>query len=177
MSPGNKTVIETRGELEIVIKRSFDAPAEFVFDAWTKPELVRHWWVPEAHGVEGVRFEADVRPGGSYRYVLRAPAEGSGEAAGAGAEFAMSGRYIEVVRPSRLVHTEVFEPTAAGPEPDAQEAIVTVTFEEVRGRTHLVSRIVCASKEMRDAYLANMEPATSAAMDKLADLLESLRSQ
>jgi uncharacterized protein YndB with AHSA1/START domain len=89
----------------------------------------------------------------------------------------MSGRYLEVVRPSRLVHTEVFEPTAAGPEPGAEEVVVTVTFEEVRGRTHLVSRIVCPSKEVRDAYLANMEPATSAAMEKLADLLESLRSQ
>jgi uncharacterized protein YndB with AHSA1/START domain len=172
MSGASKTVIETRGEREIVIKRSFDAPAELVFDAWTKPELVRTWWVPEAHGVEGVRFEADVRAGGSYRYVLRVPAEG-----GAGAEFAMSGRYLEVVRPSRLVHTEVFEPTAAGPEPGAEEVVVTVTFEEVRGRTHLVSRIVCPSKEVRDAYLANMEPATSAAMEKLADLLESLRSQ
>ena len=84
MSPANKTVIETRGELEIVIRRSFDAPAELVFDAWTRPELVRSWWVPEAHGVEGVRFDADVRAGGTYRYVLRAPAESSGEAAGAG---------------------------------------------------------------------------------------------
>jgi uncharacterized protein YndB with AHSA1/START domain len=174
MSPGSKTVIETRGEREIVIKRSFDAPAELVFDAWTRPEFVRRWWVPEAHGVEGVRFEADVRVGGSYRYVLRAP---TGDAAGTWAEFAMSGRYIEVVRPSRLVHTEVFEPTAAGPEPDAQEAVVTVTFDEVRGRTNLVSRIVCSSKDYRDAYLANMEPATSAAMEKLADLLESQRSK
>jgi uncharacterized protein YndB with AHSA1/START domain len=174
MNRANKTVIETKGDLEIVIRRSFDAPAALVFDAWTKPEFVRNWWVPEAHGVEGVRFEADVRVGGSYRYVLRAP---TGEAAGAWAEFAMSGRYIEVVRPSRLVHTEVFEPTAAGPEPGAQEVVVTVTFEEERGRTHLVSRIVCPSKEVRDGYLANMEPATSAAMEKLADLLESQRSK
>lgn len=177
MSSANKTVIETRGEREIVIKRSFDAPAELVFDAWTKPELVRRWWVPEAHGVEGVSFEAEVRTGGSYRYVLRAPAEGSGEAAGAGAEFAMSGRYIEVVRPSRLVHTEVLGPAAAGAEPYAPEVLVTVTFEEDRGRTRVVSRIVCASKEARDDYLAAMEPATSAAMEKLAELLESLRSQ
>ena len=177
MNPANRTVIETRGDREIVIKRSFDAPAELVFDAWTKPELVRRWWVPEAHGVEGVRFEADVRAGGSYRYVLRAPAEGSGDAAGAGVEFAMSGRYLEVVRPSRLVHTEVLGPADAGAEPYAPEALVTVTFDEDRGRTRVVSVIVCASKEARDAYFAAMEPATSAAMGKLADLLDSLRSR
>jgi uncharacterized protein YndB with AHSA1/START domain len=178
MSPASKTVIETRGEREIVIRRSFDAPAELVFDAWTNPDVVSGWWVPEAHGVEGVRFEADVRVGGSWRYVLRAPAESPGETGGAGAwaEFAMSGRYIEVVRPSRLVYTEVFEPTAAGPSPEIPESVVTVTFEEERGRTHLVSRIVCASQEFRDAYLANMEPATSAAMDKLAGLVESKSS-
>jgi uncharacterized protein YndB with AHSA1/START domain len=174
MSPASKTVIEARGDREIIIKRTFDAPVELVFDAWTKPELVRRWWAPAALGVEPVRFDADVRAGGSYRYVVRAPAV---EELGAGAAFAMSGRYVEVVRPSRLVYTEVFEPTADGPEPGAEEVVVTVTFEEDRGRTHVVSLTVCPSKEARDGYLTAAEAGTSAAMDQLDDLLRSLRSQ
>lgn len=189
MNPARKTVIETLGDREIVIRRSFDAPAALVFDAWTKPDVVRLWWVPEAHGVEGVRFEADVRVGGTWRYVLRAPVVGpdesgavsdAGSEAGSGAtwaEFAMSGWYMEVERPSRLVYTEVFEPTATGPVPEIPSSIVTVTFVEKDGRTQLLSRIVCASREFRDAYLANMEPATSAAMDKLASLVESKPSK
>ena len=156
------TTMELSGDREIVIARTFRAPPRIVFDAWTKPELVRRWWAPKSLGTEITGCEADVRVGGTYRYVTRA-AEG---------EFAFIGEYTEITPPSRLVYTQVFEPMA-----DAGAAVVTVTFEDDgRGNTRLVSRELYPSKEIREAVLASgMEHGMRETMDQLDELVASLR--
>jgi uncharacterized protein YndB with AHSA1/START domain len=163
----NQTSMELKGDREIVIARTFNGPSRTVFDAWTKPELVRRWWAPKSHRVSVVSCEADVRVGGGYRYVLRLDS---------GNEFAFAGRYIEVTPHSRLVYGEIYEPTAAGVKPGDPEVIITVTFDERDGKTHLVSHSLCPSKEVRDAIIASgMETGMRAAMDQLEELVASLQ--
>lgn len=123
-------------------------------------------WAPRLLGVSVVGCEADVRAGGSYRYVLRD---------NAGAEFAFSGKYIEVTPHSRLVYTQVFEPTASGAKPEDAEGIITVTFEERDGKARLVSHSMCPSKEVRDGILASgVEGGMRETMDQLDELVTSL---
>ena len=160
----NQTTKELRSDREIVITRTFNGPPRIVFDAWTRPELVKRWWAPGSRGV--AECEADVRPGGRYRYVIRLDG---------GHVFAFSGKYIEVVPPSRLVYTEVFEPTASGANPDDAGLIVTVTFDEHEGKTDMVSHSLCPSKEVRDQILASgMEQGMRQTMDQLDELVASL---
>jgi uncharacterized protein YndB with AHSA1/START domain len=163
----SQTTMELRGDREIVIARTFNGPARIVFDAWTKPELVKRWWAPKSHHVSVVGCDAAVRVGGGYRYVLRLDT---------GNEFAFSGRYTEVTPHSRLVYTQVFEPTASGANEGDEEVIITVTFDEHHGKTHLVSRSLCPSKEVRDAIIASgMEHGMRETMDQLDALVASLR--
>jgi uncharacterized protein YndB with AHSA1/START domain len=166
MARTNETILELRGDREIVIERTFNAPAAIVFEAWTRPELVQRWWAPRTFRDVMLTCEADVRPGGRYRYVMQA---------GAGRRMAFSGRYLEVSPPSRLVHTQIFEPAAAGPEPDAPAITVTVTFEDRGGRTHVVSHTVCPTSELRDTIIASgMETGMRQTMDQLDELVELL---
>jgi uncharacterized protein YndB with AHSA1/START domain len=159
--------MELEGDRTIVIARTFNGPARFVFDAWTRPELVRRWWAPQSLGDSIVSCDADIRVGGSYRYVLT-PATGGA--------FAFSGRYTEITPHSRLVYTQMFEPTAAGATPGDTPLIVTVTLDEHDGKTHLVEHVVCPSKEVRDVILASgMEHGMREAMDRLDELVASLR--
>ena len=165
--PVNQTTLELQGDREIVISRTFNGPARIVFDAWTKPELVMRWWAPKGLGVSMISCDADVRVGGQYRYVFRHRT---------GAALAFSGRYTEVTPPSRLVYTQIFEPTAGGANPVADEVVITVTFEEGDGRTHLVSRSLCPTKEIRDAIIASgMETGMRETMDQLDELVAELR--
>jgi uncharacterized protein YndB with AHSA1/START domain len=161
-----RTTLEVKGDLEIVITRTFDAPAGIVFAAWTRPELVRRWWAPASLGVTIVSCDADVRVGGSYRYVLHH----------AGSEFAFSGRYTEVAPPSRIAYTQVFEPTASGAPPGDGDVLVTVTFEDDAGRTHVVSHTQCPSRDVRDGIIASgMEHGMRECMEQLDALVASLR--
>lgn len=160
-STRNETSMTLESDRGIVIARTFNGPARIVFDAWTKPELVRRWWAPKSHSVVVVSCEADLRVGGAYRYVLRQPDE---------SEFAFSGRYVEITPYSRLVYTQDFEPMI-----EAGEVTVTVTFEEHGGKTRLVSREVYPSPEAREAALsAGMEHGMRATMDQLDELVASL---
>jgi uncharacterized protein YndB with AHSA1/START domain len=153
----------------IVIARAFNGPARIVFEAVTKADLVRRWWAPTSLGDSGVSFEADVRVGGKYRYVIRSSQ---------GNAVAFSGRYTEVAPPTRLVYTQHFEPTASGPMPGAEELIVTVTFDERGGKTHMVQHILCPSKDVRDVILASgMEHGMRITMDQLDELVASLASE
>ena len=162
----NQTSLELRGDREIVIERTFNAPPRIVFDAWTRPELVRRWWAPKSRRVSLVGCDADVRAGGSYRYVAKLDA---------GGQFAFSGVYTEVTPYSRLVHTEIFEPTASGATTDDVPLIVTVTFEERDGKTHVVSHSLCPSKEVRDMIIASgMEHGMRESMDQLDELAATL---
>jgi uncharacterized protein YndB with AHSA1/START domain len=153
--------MDLEGDRTIVITRTFAAPARILFDAWTRADLVKRWWAPKSHGVSMARCEADVRPGGAYRYVLQRE----------GQEIAFSGTYTEVTPHSRLVYTNVFEPMRA-----AGEAICTVTFEERDGRTRLVSREVYPSGAVRDQVIASgMEKGMRETMEQLESLVTSLQ--
>lgn len=125
----NRTTVE-RSEREVVVMRTFDAPARIVFEAWTRPELFQRWWAPKSLGMSLRSCEMDVRVGGGYRLVFEP-----------GMEF--FGKYLEVTPPSRLVWTND-ESGGAGP-------VTTVTFEEKAGKTHLTLRELYPSKEALDA--------------------------
>jgi len=148
-------LITLPSDLEILITREFDAPAELVFDAWTTPELVKRWWA----GDRGVVTEAqiDLRIGGRWRWVMTA---------NGGFEVAFSGEYREIDRPHRLVRTEVFEMF-----PDA-EAVGTLTFEEANGVTTLKILALYPSHEHRDAAIASgMEGGLQTSLNELEELV------
>jgi uncharacterized protein YndB with AHSA1/START domain len=165
--PANQTTLELQGDREIVITRTFNGPPRIVFDAWTKPEHVMRWWAPKGLGTAMISVDADVRAGGHYRYVFRHRT---------GATLGFSGKYVEVTPPSRLVYTQLFEPTAGGAQPGDPEVVITVTFEERNGKTHLVSSSLCPTREIRDAIIATgMEKGMRETMDQLDELVAELR--
>jgi len=142
---------------EILITRTFDAPAARVFDAWTTPEHVRQWWGSDDAPM--VECDIDLRVGGAWRYVTRGTD---------GTEFAWHGTYREVERPGRLVSTEVFEGF-----PDA-EAVNTATLTEDDGTTTLTVTVLHSSKENRDGHLdSGMEAGMQVVLDRLEDLVRS----
>jgi len=132
----NRTTVERKSEREFVVTRTFNGPARLVFQAWTKPELLKLWWVPKSAGMSMVSCEADVRVGGTYRFVF---------IHGASEPMAFYGRYLEVIPNSRLVWTNE--------EGDGGEAITTVTFEEKGGKTLLVLHELHPSKEAVDGAI------------------------
>ena len=148
----NRTMVQRKSERELVVTRTFNAPARLVFEAWTRPELLKRWWAPKSTGVSLLSCEADVRVGGSYRFEFGH--EGS-------KPFVFFGSYIEVTPYSRLVWTN--DETDDG-------AVTTVTFEEKAGQTLLVMHELYPSKEALDAAIAGMEggmPETFAQLDEL----------
>ncbi len=133
----NRTTVERKSERELVVTRSFNGPARIVFEAWTKPELLKRWWAPKSTGMSLLSCEADVRVGGRYRFVFSHDAwKGT---------MAFYGKYIEVTPHSRLVWTNE--------EGDGGESITTVTFEEKGGKTLLVMHELHPSKEALDGAL------------------------
>jgi uncharacterized protein YndB with AHSA1/START domain len=135
----NRTTVERRSERELVVTRTFNAPARIVFEAWTTPELLMRWWAPKSFGVSFLSCEADARTGGTYRFVFRHPASGQ--------PMAFFGRYLEVTPPSRLVWTNE--------EGGEGGSVTTVTFEERGGETLVVMRDVYPSKEALDEAIAS----------------------
>jgi uncharacterized protein YndB with AHSA1/START domain len=129
----NRTTVERTSEREFAVTRTFDAPARLVFEAWTKPELLKRWWAPKSMGMSLVSCEADIRVGGTYRFVFGL--DGS-------KTMAFFGKYLEVKPHSRLVWTNE--------EGDGGEAVTTVTFEEKDGKTLLILCERHPSKEAVD---------------------------
>jgi uncharacterized protein YndB with AHSA1/START domain len=151
----NRTTVERKSERELVVTRTFNGPARIVFEAWTKPELFKRWWVPKSIGVSLLSCEMDVRVGGKYRLVF-------GNDASKAMEF--FGRYLEVTPHSRLVWTN--------DEGDEGGAVTTVTFEEKGGQTLLVKHDLYPSKEALDGEGAvDGMPET---LDQLDELLVAL---
>src|SRR5450432_1340498 len=132
----NRTSVERRSERELVVTRTFNGPARLVFEAWTKPELFKRWWVPKSIGVSLLSCEMDVRVGGKYRLAF-------GNDASTPMEF--FGRYIEVTPSSRLAWTN--------DEGGDGGAVTTVTFEEKDGKTLLVKHDLYPSKEALDGAI------------------------
>ena len=155
----NRTTVERKSEREIVVTRTFNGPARIVFEAWTKPELFKQWWVPKSMGMFLRSCEMDVRVGGRYRLVFGHDASNPDE---------FFGRYIEVTPYSRLVWTND-EGGDAGP-------VTTVTFEEKGGRTLLVLHELYPSKEALDAAGTGAADATVETFEQLDELLVALVS-
>jgi len=150
----NRTTVERKSERELVVTRTFNGPARIVFEAWTKPELFRRWWVPKSMGMVLRSCEMDVRVGGTYRLAF----EPDG--------VAFFGTYLEVTPPSRLVWTNE-ESGEGGP-------VTTVTFEEIGGQTLLVMHELYPSKEALDAAGTGAADATVETFAQLDELLLAL---
>jgi uncharacterized protein YndB with AHSA1/START domain len=115
----NPTDVQRKSDRELVVTRTFDAPARLVFEAWRNPELFRRWWVPEASGLTLLACEMDVRTGGAYRLEFGHPAMDQ--------PMAFYGSYLDVVPGQRIVWTNE--------ESGDQGAVTSVLFEERDGRT------------------------------------------
>lgn len=149
----NLTTVERTSERELAVTRSFNGPARIVFEAWTKPELLKRWWAPKSMGISFVSCEADVRTGGTYRFVFNHAA--------AEQPMAFFGRYIEVTPDARIVWTN--EESPDGP-------LTTVTFEEKGDQTLLVMRELYPSKQILDDALASGSTGTSGAGEQFEQL-------
>jgi uncharacterized protein YndB with AHSA1/START domain len=134
-----ETTVERKSERELVVTRTFNGPAHVVFNAWTKPELLKRWWVPKSCGISFLSCEADVRTGGTYRFVFSHPSSEQ--------PVSFFGRYVEVTPPSRLVWTN--------DEGEEGGAVTTVTFEERGGETLVVMHDLYPSKKALDDAIAS----------------------
>jgi len=152
----NHTAIERKSERELVVTRTFNAPARIVFEAWTKPELMTLWWAPKSSGVPLLSCEMDVRVGGGYRLAFGHDAASS---------FAFFGKYLEVEPPSRLVWTN---------EESEDAAVTTVTFEDKDGQTLLVLHELYPTKEALDEAIAGMADGMPEQFEQLDALLPTL---
>jgi uncharacterized protein YndB with AHSA1/START domain len=114
----NRTVVQRKSDRELVVTRTFNAPVHIVFEAWSKPELFKQWWVPKSVGMSMLSCDMDIRTGGTYRLVFSHPAFDQ--------PMAFFGTYKEVTPHKRLVWTN---------EDSDQGAVTTVTFEENDGKT------------------------------------------
>jgi uncharacterized protein YndB with AHSA1/START domain len=154
----SRTTVERKSERELLVTRVVNGPPRLVFEAWSKPELLKRWWVPKSIGVTLLSCEADVRTGGTYRFVF-----GHGDSK----PMEFFGRYIEVTPPSRIVWTND-EGADGGP-------VTTVTFEEKGGKTLLVMRDLYPSKEALDAAMGSGQYAPiSETLEQLDELLVTL---
>jgi len=147
-------------ECEVALTRVFNAPRPLVYDAFSKPEILKRWFGPRGWSL--VTCEMDVRVGGGFRFVLR-NAEGR--------ELGMRGVYRELSPPERSVHTESFDDFPG-------ESRVTAVFTECDGQTTLTATILYPSREVRDAVIkSGMEHGAAESYDKLAELLAAATAE
>jgi len=146
--------VTTPTDREVVLTRVFDAPRSMVWDAFTKPELLKRWFGPRGWSL--VVCEVDLKLGGGFRFVLRGPD---------GRDMGMRGVYREIVPPERSVHMESFDDYPG-------ESQVTAVFVERGGKTTLTATVLFPSKEVRDIVIqTGMEHGAAESYDKLAELL------
>jgi uncharacterized protein YndB with AHSA1/START domain len=148
-----RTTVQKKSDREVVVTRTFDAPPRLVFEAWSRPELFKKWWVPKSMGMTLRSCAMDVRTGGNYRLNF-----------GDGMDF--FGRYIEVTPPSRIVWTNE--------EGGENGSVTTVTFEEKGGQTLLVMSELFPSKEALDAAGTGAADAMHETFAQLDELLATL---
>jgi uncharacterized protein YndB with AHSA1/START domain len=149
----NRTTVERKAERELVITRSFDGPVRGVFEAWTRPDLLKRWWVPRSMGASLLLCQADVRVGGRYRFEI------GREAA---KPMAFFGKYLEVIPHSRLVWSN---------DESEEGAVTTVTFEQRGDQTLLVMHEIYPTKAALDAAIAGMGSGMSESFTQLDELL------
>jgi uncharacterized protein YndB with AHSA1/START domain len=151
----NRTTVERKSERELVVTRTFNAPARIVFEAWTRPELFKRWWVPKSMGMSLLSCDMDVRVGGKYRL----------EFAHGDSQSAFFGTYVEATPHSRLVWTN---------EESDEGSVTTVTFEEKGGKTLLVMHELYPSQEALDAAGTGAADAMVETFAQLDELLVTL---
>jgi uncharacterized protein YndB with AHSA1/START domain len=157
----HRLVVTLPSDREILLTRVFDAPRKLVFDACTKPEHLREWFGPRGFTLPVCKV--DLRPGGSFHYILRGPD---------GSEMAMRGEIREVEAPERIVQTESYDIPGMGWTPASEN---TLTLAEYDGKTTLTTRVVHVSKEARDGHVGSgMERGAGETFDRLAELLETM---
>ncbi len=150
----NRTVVERTSDRELVVTRTFDAPARIVFEAWSKPELFKRWWIPKSVGLSLVSCEMDVRTGGTYRFVFSHPDFDQ--------PMAFFGTYREVTPNRRIVWTN---------EESDQGAVTTVTFEESDGKTRVTFHERYPTEAALDEALAGSAEALPEQFVQLDELL------
>jgi len=152
----NRTVVERKGDRELVVTRVFDALPSTVFAAWSRPELFRQWWMPKSvTGVSLLSCDMDVRNGGKYRLEF-----GAGDQT-----MAFYGKYLEVVPNARIVWTN--DEGGEGP-------VTTVTFEEHGGKTLLTFHELYPSREALEEAMTGSAAGLPEQMDQLAELLSGM---
>ena len=153
----NRTSVERRGDRELVVTRTFNAPPSTVYRTWSQPELFQRWWVPKsAPGVSLVSCDLDVRTGGKYRLEF---------GAGGSNTMAFYGKYLEVVPNERIVWTN---------DEGEEGAITTVTFEDQGGRTLLKFHEVHPSREALEEALQGSAAGLPEQLEQLDELLSSM---
>jgi uncharacterized protein YndB with AHSA1/START domain len=152
----NQTTIARKSERELVVTRTFNGPARIVFEAWTKPELMKLWWAPKSSGFPMLSCEMDVRVGGGYRLEFGRDAANT---------MAFFGKYVEVEPPSRLVWTN---------DEGGEVTITTVTFEEKEGQTLLVLHELYPTKEALDEAMTGAPDGMPEQFEQLDALLVTL---
>jgi uncharacterized protein YndB with AHSA1/START domain len=135
---GGSAMLTTPSDVELVITRSFSAPPELVFAAWTEPRHVKQWWGP--HGFVTTLCEIDLRVGGAFKIEMCGPG---------GTIYPIDGTYREINRPSRLVYDEIFGCLG---RPDLS-SVVTVSFTRIPTGTDVTVHTLCMSREHRDGLI------------------------
>jgi len=152
-----RTTVQRKSDREVVVTRTVDAPARLVFEAWTKADLFKQWWVPKSMGMTLRSCDLDVRVGGGYRLVFGADLANT---------MAFFGKYLEVVPSSRLVWTNE-ESGDAGP-------VTTLTLDEKDGKTLIVLTERYPTKEALDAAGTGAQDAMHETFGQLDELLVTL---
>jgi uncharacterized protein YndB with AHSA1/START domain len=153
------TTVKRKLEHELVVTRTFNGPAHMVFEAWTRPDLMKQWWTPKSAGMTLLTCEMDVRVGGKYRFEFQHPA--------AEQPMAFFGKYTEVIPHARLVWTN---------EESDQGAVSTLTFEEKDSQTLVVLHERYPSKEALEASIEGTEGGMPEQFEQLDELLVILAS-
>lgn len=152
--------VTTPSDREVRLTRVFDAPRQLVWDAFTKPELMKRWFGPRGWSL--IECTIDLRVGGGWRFVLQGPD---------GQKMGMRGAYREIEAPARSVHVETYDDYPG-------ESIVTAVFTEKGGKTTLEATVEFPSREVRDAMIqSGMEHGAAESYDKLAELLAQAAQQ
>lgn len=153
----NRTKVERKGDLELVVTRTFNAPPRTVYRAWSQPELFRRWWMPQsATGVSLVACDMDVRTGGKYRLEF---------STGGSDTMAFYGKYLEVVPNERIVWTN---------DEGEEGAVTTVTFVDQGGQTLLTFHEAYPSKEALEEAMQGSAAGLPEQLDQLHELLPSI---
>jgi len=163
MSKNNSTT-STLSDREFVMERTFDAPRELVWQAYTKAEHLIHWWGPKGWTLPVCKV--DFRPGGVWHYCMRGPA---------GEESWGKAIYREIVEPERIVYLDIFADEVGNPIEGAPEMLITMTFEEQGGKTKLTSHTLFPSAADLEAVLKmGMEEGFTQTLDRLEEHLAKM---